>query len=244
MRDNSTMEKTAIFFERLDQKLAETGKSDRAISMLVTGKPDLIRDCRRKNSIPSSNNLHKLAQILHVSTDWLLGGDVVEIPSDATLREAPLDFKTQPPMADLPVLGTAHGGTVVILSGDRDTEVEQTMFEPTQVIRYITRPRSLTGAKDAYAIYVEGESMYPRFGPGEMAVVDPRVPPRIGDDVIVQLSENGNDEITAILIKRLVRRSASFLELEQFNPATRFRVDSARVKRLHRICPAGDLLGG
>lgn len=239
------MEKHEIFFERLDQKIAALGKSDRAVSIEANGKPDLIRDARRKKSIPKSDNLAEIARVLGVTTDWLLGAGEIEVASEARLSDNRLAIKSQPPRDDLPVLGTAHGGVVIIPADTgHDTEVEQTLFEPTHVIRYITRPRALADAPDAYAIYVEGESMFPRFAPGEMAVVDPRIPPKIGDDVIVQLSENGHDEISAILVKRLVRRSASFVELQQFNPAAIFRVDTFRVKRIHRICPAGDLLGG
>lgn len=240
--DNPLMPEIAEFLKRMDALRVEKNLTDRALSMEITGKPDLIRSIRKRQVLPKGDNLMRLANVLGTTTDYLLGG--AEIRSDAAIKDGPLEFKHEPPRADLPVLGTAHGGTVMIVSGDDDTEVEQTLFEPTQIIRYITRPRALSDARDAYAIYVEGESMYPRFGPGEMAVVDPRIPPRIGDDVIVQLSENGDDEIHAILIKRLVRRSASFVELEQFNPPATFRIDANRVKRLHRICPSGDLLGG
>lgn len=242
LRDKFRMSKFAEFLERMDALRVEKDFSDRSLSIEVTGKPDLIRTIRKRQALPTGDSLMRLADVLGTTADYLVSG--TEIRSDASVRDGPLAFKPQPHRGDLPVLGTAHGGTVSIIDGNSDTKVEQTLFEPTQIIRYITRPRALTDARDAYAIYVEGESMYPRFGPGEMAVVDPRVPPRIGDDVIVQLSENGDDEIHAILIKRLVRRSASFVELEQFNPQAVFRIDAMRVKRLHRICPAGDLLGG
>lgn len=244
LRDNSVMDKNSLFFDRLDRKLDEIGITDRALSIQANGKPDLIRDARRHKSIPKSDNLLAIANILGVSTDWLLGIDSPEIMSDVRFSEQALDYRPQPPVNDLPVLGTAHGGSIQIQGPSETIEIEQTLFEPTEVIRYVLRPRSLEQSKDAYAIYVEGESMYPRFAPGEMAVIDPRIPPQIGDDVIVQLSQNGSDEISTVLVKRLVRRSASFIELQQFNPLTIFRIDSDQVKRIHRICPAGDLLGG
>ena len=240
--DKSGMSDIDDFLARMDQLRQEKGLSDRALSLAATDKPDLVRSIRHRRAFPKGDNLSALAAALDTSIDYLAHGTSHQC--NARVSQTPLDFKPQSVSNDLPVLGTAHGGTVRLDNDGQVTEIEQTLFEPTQVIRYISRPKALTGAQDAYAIYVEGESMYPRFGPGEMAVVDPRVPPRIGDDVIVQLSENGHDEISAILIKRLVRRSASFLELEQFNPAAIFRIDAVRVKRLHRICPAGDLLGG
>lgn len=241
--DRSAMSEIDEFLARVGQMQQEKNLSDRALSMAATGKPDLIRSIRNRRAFPKGDNLTALAKALDTSIDYLIHGTSHQ--GNARLSETPLDFRPQPSLNDLPVVGTAQGGTVIIKSmSGNDTEIEQTLFEPGHVIRYIARPKALLGAREAYAIYVEGESMYPRFGPGEMAVVDPRIPPKIGDDVIIQLSENGGDEITAILIKRLVRRSASFIELEQFNPAAIFRVDADRIKRLHRICPAGDLLGG
>jgi len=38
-----------------------------------------------------------------------------------------------------------------------------------------------------------------------------------------------------VLLKRLIRRSGSYIELEQFNPPAKFRVDAARVKAVHRV---------
>jgi phage repressor protein C with HTH and peptisase S24 domain len=38
-----------------------------------------------------------------------------------------------------------------------------------------------------------------------------------------------------VLIKRLVRRSAHFVELAQFNPPMTFRVPSERVAAIHRV---------
>jgi phage repressor protein C with HTH and peptisase S24 domain len=52
-----------------------------------------------------------------------------------------------------------------------------------------------------------------------------------GDDTEDQYEER----ITAVLIKRLVRRSASFVELRQFNPDTTFRVGSERIAAIHKV---------
>lgn len=247
-RDNPRMSQVIDFYQRLDQRRDEKGFTDRSLSMAVTGKPDLIRDGKKRQRLPSGNNLVKVAEVLEVSVDWLTGKDALAIPSDVRIADPNIPFQAFPSgrrNETLPVLGTAHGGTVIYqdTAGD-DADVEQTLFEPTQVVRYVTRPPALNGADEAYAVYVEGESMDPRYRPGDMAVVDPRKPPQIGDDVIVQLSENGHDEICAILIKTLARRSPDFIELLQYNPPLRFRVDSRRVRRMHRIMSQGDLLGG
>ena len=50
------------------------------------------------------------------------------------------------------------------------------------------------------------------------------------------------DRVNAVLIKRLVRRTAAYVALEQFNPSLTFRIDTQQVKSIHRIIPATELL--
>jgi SOS-response transcriptional repressor LexA len=243
------MVEVAEFFERVDQLRDAKGiESDRALSIAVNGKPDLIRDAKRKQRLPKGDNLASLAEALGTTVDWLMHGSPSEVASEVAFADASLRWQGFPGgrrNETLPVLGTAHGGTVIHPDVDgAEADVEQTLFEPTQVVRYIIRPPALTGVQEAYAVYVQGDSMDPRYRPGDMAVVDPRKPPQIGDDVIVQMSSNGDDEISCILIKTLARRSATFVELIQYNPPLRFRVDVRRVRRLHRIMTQSDMLGG
>ncbi len=143
----------------------------------------------------------------------------------------------------LPIYGTALGAP-------RNLEghaVEQTMLNTGYGVGFIPRPSILRNVKDAYALYVQGSSMSPRFDPGETLVVtDGRLrPPRIGDDVVVymrDMEEDDGQRSCAVLVKRLVRRSASFIELEQFNPPLVFRVDVAHVVRLDRVVPWAEIL--
>lgn len=244
--ENRMADQADIFFERLDKRREELKLSDRALSLAAGASQDLIRTARNKNHIPNASNLSNLARALGVTTDWLLGRDdkTQAMPSDASFSDRKLDFVPTKPQSDLPVLGTGHCGVVEFGSNGDAVRIEQTQFEPTTVIRYVTRPLALMGVPSAYAIYFVGESMYPRFQAGEMGIVDPRRPPSRGDDVLVQLRDEDTDEITCILVKRLIRQTADFVELEQFNPAVIFKVPTSRVARIHRIVPPGEMLGG
>lgn len=114
-----------------------------------------------------------------------------------------------------------------------------------EVVDYARRPLTLDNKRDVYALYFRGLSMSPRYEPGEIAYVDPSRPPSIGDYVVVQLREaDGMDgeRIHTVVAKRLIRQTVNFLELEQFNPATTFRVERTRVARLHRIIPWDELV--
>jgi phage repressor protein C with HTH and peptisase S24 domain len=98
----------------------------------------------------------------------------------------------------------------------------------------VSRPQSLAKDSDAYAITMVGDSMWPRFRPGRRLAVSPRSPVAIGDDVLVRLHEKraGGD---LVLLKELVRRAATFLELRQFNPETSFRIETSEIESIEKV---------
>lgn len=120
--------------------------------------------------------------------------------------------------------------------------IERCSFDPDYHVRMIARPPALRGQRDLYAIYFHGDSMAPRFEPGEIGIVDPARPPAPGDYVVVQLTNGSSEDVVSVLVKRLVRQTARELLLEQFNPPITFAVPRVKVKRLHRILRETDLL--
>ena len=104
----------------------------------------------------------------------------------------------------------------------------------------LPRPASLAGDPDAYAVTVVGDSMWPRFRPGRRVAVSPHSPVAIGDDVLVRLRAKENERSEFALLKELVRRTAAFVELRQFNPTTSFRVDTADVEAIQKV--AGEII--
>ena len=148
---------------------------------------------------------------------------------------------------DVPVYGTALGSEADFdaAEGAGPLKVEQAELDQSEVLGYLRRAPALEGREDVYGVYVAGASMFPRFNDGEAVFVDPKRPPMISDDVIVFLvepDEHEGDRVRNVLVKRLKRRTAAFYELEQFNPACTFRIDRHRVRAVHRIIPAGELL--
>lgn len=148
---------------------------------------------------------------------------------------------------DIPIYGTALGSEVSfdLTDGTGSIGVEQAELDQSEVLAFLRRPPALAGRKNVYGVYVSGASMYPRFKEGEAVIVDPRRPPMIDDDVIVQLripDDQSGERVSAVLVKRLVRRTAAYVELAQFNPPLSFRIDMARVASIHRIVTPGELL--
>lgn len=198
-----------------------------------------------------------------MTTDWLeraataLGTTLAALMGDS---DASTDQATPPPpppnaeavryegsslermQENLPIFGTALGSSR-LFDGEA---IEQTMLNSGEAIGYLKRPVLLNGRDDVYGLYVHGSSMEPAHMAGSTIIAEMRRPPRIGDDVVVYLRPDGEEDdghrARAVLVKRLVRRGASWIELEQFSPAATFRLDACQYVRIDRVMTLGDLL--
>jgi phage repressor protein C with HTH and peptisase S24 domain len=194
-----------------------------------------------------SRAARRYALFFHVSLDWLLGGrGEFEIAGGearlaTTLRTAvglaepslpapPRNAEVGGPArfgATIPAYGQAVGGKdgEFILNGNRIVD--------------ILAPPSLQGVQDAYAVYVVGDSMEPRYFAGETVFVNPRLPVRRRDFVVAQIAAEEGEPPHAY-IKRFVAREARLLRLEQFNPKKTLEFPVGRVISVHRIIMGGD----
>lgn len=163
----------------------------------------------------------------------------------ASVRAPRMIFQGQSRPRDVPVVGTAECADLSFATDDGDAAIEMMGLDPTEIVDHVRRPVSLDNRRDVYAIHFTGVSMEPRYEPGEVAYVDPRRAPTAQDYVVVQLRRPDLDgeRVYIAMAKRLVRRTAHYLELEQFNPPLRFRVDRSEVAHLHRIIPWPELVG-
>lgn len=257
---------------RLTELVAASGKSERQVSMEATGKPDAIRFIKSRNVMPSAQRLSSIASVLHTTTDYLLGkSDAPHILSVRALRIALAEQKAaklreeaaqdSDPLEripavnpqlwpkDIPVFGSAIGSSLTYEQDGRiKTSVEQTDLNRAEVIDTLRRPPALAGRTKVYGLYVAGTSMEPAFESGTIVLVDPTRPPSIRDYVVVYVSDPNVTELdeeraASVLLKRLARRTGSYLELEQFNPPATFRVDAQQVQQIHRILPWTEIIG-
>ncbi len=103
-------------------------------------------------------------------------------------------------------------------------------------VDYIPTPGNLADAKDAYAIYMVGDSMSPRYEPGEILHVNPHKPPRVGRFVVVYKAGG------AVLVKQLVRLSPADVVLRSVNPdyPDPIVLDRAAVRAIHLVVGTQD----
>ena len=159
--------------------------------------------------------------------------------------DSPRSFRPLERPRDVPVLGTASCADLRFddESGEM-VDVEALEIDLDEVVDWLARPLALEKRADVYGIYYTGVSMIPRFEPGEPGYVDPRRMPKVGEYAVIQLAGsdgNGDHRVIAAIAKRVVKISASFVDLEQFNPPQRFRVPREKIAAIHRIIPWAEL---
>lgn len=118
---------------------------------------------------------------------------------------------------DLPVYGSVKGSFV----GEA--------VDALNPVEWLVRPPILIGVARGFGVYVVGPSMEPRYHQGEIVLVHPGRPAARGAYVVVMLSDD-----TAIL-KRLVRQTDDFVEVEQINPPEKTRLPRAKVAGVFRV---------
>lgn len=124
-------------------------------------------------------------------------------------------------LRDLPILGQSRAGD------------GRYYFDNGANAHSLTyRPMELLNVSDAYAVYVNGDSMSPRFKHGELVYIDPHRPPAPGDDVVVQLRDGQG------FIKELVRRTARVVICRQHNPAAEVEFAADNIRSIHLIISA------
>ena len=220
--------------------------SARLAEMLDVGTPQVSRWERGLVDIPASR-LEAIAKALNCEIVDLVGGGTsrsLEGPQP-NARTVPMEGASYERMReDLPIYGSALGAAREV-DGEA---VEQTTLNRAEIIAYAKRPVLLNGNTVAYGVYVAGSSMDPRYRDGEMVLVDPKGRVFAGEDVIVYLRTNNEEDdngeaARAVLIKHLIRRTSTYIELEQYSPSQVFRIPASEVVNIHRVIPWQELLG-
>lgn len=222
--------------------MEERGVKAKPLSLAAGKNETLVRDLLdEKNTAPNPrmDTILALANALKVDASSLLQDNPLPpLFESADLPSLPKGLESPSVLGrDVPVIGTASAGSEgdFVLNGD--------------VIDYVRRPPLLQHVQQAFAVYVEGESMSPWREPGQLVYCHPSRPVRIGDYVLVELYGGQEEEVAEdyhnrpCLLKKLVRRAENTLTLEQFNPRKILEIDSNKVRKIYRVIDWPELLG-
>lgn len=122
---------------------------------------------------------------------------------------------------DLPVFGTAQGGT------------GGSLIMSNEAVDWVMRPAPLLRVRDGYGMIVSGDSMYPKIESGSTALVNPHLPPRAGDTCVFR---RHMDDGTVLAVIKLLRRYTDDAWLvHQFNPKKDFSLKRSEWQVCHVV---------
>lgn len=185
-----------------------------------------------------------LAVLLGVPEDELRGPSTPlpkrsYVKQDVTTRDSLVDVATRSPQSDrsaqrsvipgadlfggmdLPVFGSAQGGDGALIITDRPVD-------------YVARPSVLLRVEDGYGMIITGDSMDPVLRPGTTALINPHLPPRLGDLCLFR-SRNIDGSVHAS-VKEYRGETESAWKVRQYNPPKDFVLRKAEwQERPHRM---------
>jgi phage repressor protein C with HTH and peptisase S24 domain len=236
---NAAMQMT--FGQRVAAAMEKKGLSQGQLAKKLGLKQPTISNILNNPKVTSSKHTMAIARETGVSPDWLesqIGPMVIDeakpirarpVPSQETLTTPEINIQQW--VKDVPIVGSAACG-------------EDGLFEYNgQILGYARRPPTLIGAPGIFALYIDGESMFPWRRHGDLVLIYPGAPVRIGDYVLAEMQPDSPGAGQKAYIKALVRRTAEKLVLRQYNPSEEKMLPMRRVKNLYRVMDWPDLLG-
>jgi SOS-response transcriptional repressor LexA len=217
---------------------ATNGNSSRVAKEIGVSVSTINRHYNGKASTRlGRDTIAKLREKYPMFPGWDNGGNSRVRSEVASFGDRPFEEKFgSGELPAIPVVGSA----IAMRSFDPDRHIELVEVDMSDVLEYIARPLSLARDGQAYALTVVGDSMVPRFKPNRRIIVSPKAPVSIGDDVVVQLRGTVGDEeyrerVATVLLKELVKRTATSYLLRQYNPEVTFEVATERVAAMHKV---------
>lgn len=205
-------------------------------------EPGEIIKAEREKRGWSQADLGRRVGISQVAVKKIEGGQTRQSKFLARVAlELGLDLaQVDPAMAREPVPGAA--GAII----DRRQIYGPTDFRiyaaaeggPGEIIRssdpvdWQPRPQPVAHVKDAYGLYVVGESMAPEYRPGDIALINPTLP-QIGGEVYVFYAEKEGE--ARATIKHLRRATADKWLVSQHNKPKDFDLSRCEWQWAHRV---------
>jgi len=138
------------------------------------------------------------------------------------LPEIVAELGIDPERVGLPKEPAANGVLQQPLGQDRDFPIYASVeggpgeiIRSTEPVDWYPRPSPVAHVRDAYGLFVVGESMAPEFEPADIALVNPVLPPLAGKPCIFYAERQGEAKAT---IKRFLRASPTVWHVFQHNP--------------------------
>lgn len=215
------------FHDALEQVGASQADLARHLGLAQSAVSRMLKGERRMNSLETV----KTADFLRVSPEEVLS-HLVEDVAPASAGETPRRGRPPGTTRPLPMTGSAQDADQIPIRSAGRGGIDQQMFLEDGPIGHTPRPANLAGVRAAYAIYMVGDSMEPRYEQGWLLHINPFKPPVRGRDVVVR--KRGD----MVLIKQFVGWEDDALVLRQLNPPETLRIPRSEVIECHLVVGA------
>lgn len=186
---------------RLREARERAGLTQAELAELVGTSQPQIRRLEAGDRTLSKIWAEKLAPHVGMSAEELMfgSGQAGSEPTPPNYRPPPQFFGER----DLPVYAAVEGGPGA-------------MVVSTDPIEIVPRPWFMKEVREGFGVLITGDSMDPAFRPGDIAIVNPKLPPMRGKNMIFATGdENGEFRAT---IKELRGWDAKNWHVLQHNP--------------------------
>lgn len=233
---NETLEGMAMTQAELARRL---DVHQQTINGLFTGKVSkshIWREVARELNIPEEEMRELMVEAGRESgknTKLPKTYKTADVFPEIDLRNGMIDAESQRNMPVtklirmIPVLGAVVGGAdgEYVFNGNRLDSVEC--------------PLPLENVPGAYAVWTYGESMKPRYNPGDLLFVHPNRPAQKEEGVVVQILAPEEGVAPHGFVKEFVGWTANKLVLRQYNPESKIEFDRKKVVSVHPIVLSG-----
>lgn len=177
----------------------------------------------RKIEKGDTSNIRRSAELADV-----LGVDHEELAilQERAKQEAAEGKQPNAKLVSLAKTITPRRGTIPVIGRAAASGEPGKLIMLDEVTEYIPTHPELEGVTDAFAVYVYGDSMIPRYFPNEKVYVHPYRQVSRGDFCVIQV---GNPDPECAYVKRFVSFDDHELVVEQYNPPIQIRFPKSDV---------------
>ncbi len=234
---------------RLAERLSVLQLSERAASMMATGKPDAIRYIRVRDHVPSYERLFAIARTLRTSPEYLLGTvDDPEARSDRYHEMAGQVVEARALVAAHQVDFERNLGVFAVETVN-NVEYEGQIFSVWWInlsseVDIVRRPIfRWHREKQMYAV----AAPYPLIGCGDLIIVETHAPIRVQESVLVRFTKfsqnwSGPQGCSPYICGLLLRRTENDVVVQPSRSDGEVRLVGTHVS-LNRIISVREMLG-
>lgn len=229
------IEKYAHYRRRLIEAMKARKLTNEALAEKIGGKTHPVTISKLRNGTLNLDDewRAKTAAAINLPVEVLYGEDPLPEPR-------PFEIWVSPKRPGRRAMTPANENRMLSLYGMAAGSINGALRMTAEPIDEVPCPPKLADVIGAYALRTSGESMVPRYFPGDHLYVNPHQRVKAGDHVIIQVMRHDNSG-TETWVKRFDSEDAEAYHVWQYNPPARVSFKKKYVMHVHRVLPINEL---